>query len=174
METYLQDELDQYMAKDKAKILSSHSLLKPIEELHLPLATLISPKTTVADAISIMQTKKFGALLVEEKERLVGIITERDILMKVVGKSWNLQKTVVEIIMTPQPEFLQMNDPMIFAMNLMDVGGYRHVPIVDANQKPISILSMRDIVGYLTEFFENDVINLPPTPIRENQAREGA
>lgn len=174
MESYLEEELDQYTEDERSKMLSTDSLKIPISDLGLPPATLITPKTTIAEAIKIMQDKRFGALLIEDHSKLVGVVTERDILMKVAGKTIDISKSTVSEIMTRNPESLQMSDAVVYAMNLMVVGGYRHVAIIDENRKPLSILSIRDIVSYLTGFFESDILNLPPKPLRENQAREGA
>lgn len=174
MESYLEEEMDLYTENQMVKALSTESLNEPIKSLNLVPATLISSATTVAEAVKIMQDKNFGALLVSDKNKLTGIITERDILRKVAGRNLEASKVTVNQIMTPNPEALEMSDQILYAMNLMVVGGYRHVPIVDDKRKPISILSIRDIVKHLSQFFEAEIQNLPPKPLRENQDREGA
>jgi hypothetical protein len=51
-------------------------------------------------------------------------------------------------------------------MNKMHVGGFRHVPIVDENGKPLHVLSLRAVLRYFIEQFGSQVVNLPPEPFR--------
>ncbi|MCX7700262.1 MAG: CBS domain-containing protein, partial [Gemmataceae bacterium] len=51
-----------------------------------------------------------------------------------------------------------------YALNMMSVGGYRHLPVVDRDGRPVAVLSVRDIVDYLVQLYPEDVLNLPPTP----------
>jgi CBS-domain-containing membrane protein len=68
--------------------------------------------------------------------------------------------------MTPDPETLQLDDPIVWALNRMSVGGYRHVPLVDDEGRPVGILSVKDIVHYIVALFPNEVLTLPPDPAR--------
>jgi len=60
-------------------------------------------------------------------------------------------------------------------LNKMAVGGFRHVPVVDADGRPVFVVSVRDVVEFLVDFFPNDVLNLPPEygPPKSSK-REGA
>lgn len=175
MEPYLEDELGEYLEKASVEptVLSANTLKNPINVLNLSAATTIKPTMTLADAIKLMKDKRFGALLVEEKGQLVGIITERDILFKVIGEVTDLKKHPVSEFMTKNPESLTEDDMIFFAMNKMMVGGFRHVPIINSNGKPFSVVSMRDLIKFVCNHFQDEVINLPINPIRENQEREG-
>ena len=66
-------------------------------------------------------------------------------------------------VMTRNPETLEPDNSIAFALNKMSVGGYRHIPIVEGD-KPIGVLSVRDVVDFLVDLFPEDVLNLPPTP----------
>ena len=64
---------------------------------------------------------------------------------------------------------------IVFALNKMGVGGFRHVPLVDENYRPVGIVSVRHIVRYVVDFFAKEVMNLPPEPGMDiGQSREGA
>ena len=52
-------------------------------------------------------------------------------------------------------------------------GGYRHIPIVDKDNKPIGVIAMQDIINSLGDYFFDDMVNLPPTPLRDQTQREG-
>jgi CBS domain-containing protein len=129
----------------------------------------------VHHAIATLQQQRIGCLLVVDQGRLVGIFTERDVLMKVAARSIDLAHMRVEELMTPHPECLGLDDEMVYALNQMSVGGYRHIPLVDSERRPTGVVSMRDLVGVLVEVFPQDVLNLPPSPTHElPSSREGA
>jgi len=68
-----------------------------------------------------------------------------------------------------------MDEELAWVLNLMAVGGFRHVPIVDASGKPVAVISMQRIVERLVECFPKSVLNLPPRPGSNiTHTREGA
>jgi len=76
--------------------------------------------------------------------------------------------------MTAKVEGFQPEDSVAYVLNAMHVGGYRHVPVVDETGKPLAVVSVKDIVGFLIEHFSEDILNLPPAPMRKTEQREGA
>ena len=52
-------------------------------------------------------------------------------------------------------------------------GGYRHVPLVDADKNPLGVVSMQNIINQLGDYFFDEIVNLPPVPLREQSNREG-
>jgi predicted transcriptional regulator len=70
----------------------------------------------------------------------------------------------VESVMTPDPETLPPTASVAFALNKMSVDGYRHIPIVDEDGRAIGVLSVKDIVHFVVEFFPEAVLNLPGDP----------
>lgn len=143
--------------------IESAVLETPVSELmaHDPL--IVDADVTVVAAVQAMNEHHIGCVLVQKDGRLVGIFTERDVLRKVIfhegNRSWK-----VESVMTPKPETLPPSATVAFALNKMSVDGYRHIPIVDREGKPIGVLSIKDIVSFVVEFFPEDVHNLPHTP----------
>jgi CBS domain-containing protein len=91
-----------------------------------------------------------------------------------VGSRSDLTKTKVEEVMTSNPEALQPDDVLAYALNYMRVGGYRHVPVVDEQERPVGVVSVKNVVDYLADYFPQDVLSLPPRPIRRTKEREGA
>ena len=69
-------------------------------------------------------------------------------------------------IMTPEPETLTPDDQLVYALNIMAVGGFRHVPIV-ADERLVGIISIRDIHKRVLEHFEQEILTLPPRPVTE-------
>ncbi len=172
----LDDEMQEMFGHEKQinKVLSNETIQQPIRTLELGRAVVVESSKNLATTIELMQHKKTGCVLAAENGVLVGIFTERDILVKILGKNRDFVKMTVKEVMTRSPESLHLDDSIAYAMNMMSVGGYRHVPIVDDQRKPISILSVKDVISYIVEHFPNEIINLPPKPLRSTTEREGA
>src|SRR5206468_4355328 len=111
-----------------SRVLDQRVLREPIRHLDPRPPLTLPPTASVRDAIRIMREHRIGCVLVVEEERLTGIITERDLLLKLEAGSLTAP---VRTLMTPDPEVLAMEDPIAYALNKMSVGGFRHVPLVD-------------------------------------------
>lgn len=151
-----------------------HMIREPVASCGPGPAICVNPRTSVADAIALMKEHATGCVLVEESRRLAGIFTERDVLFRVTVPGLDPATTPVSSVMTPDPETLTMHDALAWVLNLMAVGGFRHVPIVDDTGRAIAIVSMQRIVGLLVECFPQAVLTLPPRPNARPHAREGA
>lgn len=109
----------------------------------------VAAAATAREAISRMVGHGIGCLIVvdEDKGTLTGIVTERDVLNK-ISENLPLERPVSEF-MTPSPTAIEPDDSIAYALHTMDLGGYRHLPIVDAEGTPIGIISVRDILRFL-------------------------
>jgi CBS domain-containing protein len=77
--------------------------------------------------------------------------------------------------MKAEPQTAHVEDSLDTAILYMAKGGYRHIPIVNEYNQPVGMVSIRDIISYLVEHFPQEVLTLPPKPIRDAmKAREGA
>ena len=77
--------------------------------------------------------------------------------------------------MIADPQTAKPEDSLNTAIVYMARGGYRHVPIVDTENRPLGMVSIRDVMSYLIEEFPQEVLTLPPRPVRDAfKAREGA
>lgn len=135
----------------------------PISDLPLRDPILIDATASVADAVKSMNDHHTGCILVGRAGKLIGIFTERDVLTKDFFRA-DSHTVPVESVMTPNPETLEPEDRIAFALNKMSVGGYRHIPIVESDGTPVGVLSVRDVVDFLVDLFPSDVLNLPPSP----------
>jgi CBS domain-containing protein len=115
-----------------------------------------------------------GAVLVLRNGRLVGIFTERDVLMKVAGQPTDIEHTPVSHLMTTDPVTLPADASVAFALNKMLIEGFRHIPLVDDQNQPTAVVSMRDLIDYLSNFFSREILNLPPDPRVAFRNRDGA
>ena len=168
-EEYLQTE------EGKGRVLDEHMIREPISMLQPLKPVGVEKGASVADAVRQMQEHHIGCVLVTERERLVGIFTERDVLSHVVGRKIDLETLRVEELMTANPEALSPTAGIVFALNKMSLGGFRHVPLVDESHRPVGIISVKDVVNYIVEFFSHEVLTVPPEPgLDVAKAPEGA
>jgi CBS domain-containing protein len=134
---------------------------------------LVESNTSLAAVLQAMQRDERGAALVVEAGKLVGIFTERDALIKVAGKPIDLTRSEIRAFMTRDPITLPADSTVAFALNRMVLEGFRHIPLTDEEDRPVAEVSMRSLIEYLSEFFELDLVNLPPDPRIRSSEREG-
>jgi CBS domain-containing protein len=154
-------------------------LREPLTVLHHRTPLLFSPKDSASEAMRAMQGEHRGCVLVSEdassQSRLLGIFTERDVLNRVIDGGRNPAHLSLGEIMTADPECLRVDASIAWALNKMEVGGFRHVPVVDEAGRPQLVVSVRDIVAYLVAAFPEEILNLPPDLGRDRyRERDGA
>ncbi len=150
---------------DDERRLRGAILTEPIEPLIAGPPVTVPLDATLQEAVKKLQEKHIGCVLVVgEDGKLAGIFTERDLLTKIVGRPVDLARAQVADHMTVEPETLRADDKVAWALNKMQLGGFRHVPIVDAGGRPIGVVSVKDIVEFIVELFPAAVLNLPPEP----------
>ena len=117
----------------------------------------------VTDAAHRMVSARQAAvLIVDASGRLTGIFTERDLLTRVVGRGLDPKTTPLSAVLTPNPEVLSVTDRVAYAVHCMSVAGYRTVPLVDRDRKPVGIVTVSDVIHWLASYFPTTVLNLPP------------
>ncbi|MCR4316531.1 MAG: CBS domain-containing protein [Planctomycetes bacterium] len=114
-------------------------------------AVSVDKSAKLKSVIDKMVSEAIGAVLVLEGRQVVGILSERDLLMKVAGKDVDVDSATAESIMTRNPETLTTESKVVHAIHKMAVGNYRHVPLTTAKGEPVGILSVRDIIHYFQE-----------------------
>lgn len=107
----------------------------------------IDDSATVQQAVKTMAEKSIGAILIVEQGKVAGIFTERDLMTKVVAKDLDPSATPIADVMTRSPKTVKGNDAAIDSLELMAAGGFRHLPVVDEDEKPIGMVSQRDFVA---------------------------
>ena len=144
---------------------------QPLTDLHLPLPAtevelslltdrlysytsrrpmVISPSMPVREVLRLLVDNRIGCLLVVEGGKLAGIFTERDVLMKIGEELATLGDKPVKQFMTANVQSLPVTAKVAFALHRMDLGGYRHVPIVNETGRSVGIFSIREMLRYLT------------------------
>jgi CBS domain-containing protein len=102
--------------------------------------------TTVMDAATLMRDHDVGAVAVMSDNILKGILTVNDVAYRVVAEGLEPENTVVETVMTPNPDTIRPDSTAIEALRLMQDGGYRHLP-VEKDGHVLAVISRRDFFG---------------------------
>ena len=110
----------------------------------------VGPNTLVTECVRTMTTKKIGALVVMDGERLVGIFTERDALNKVLAAGLEPGNTKVSEVMTKDPYCIPPTTTVGEAMELVTSRRFRHLPIVK-NGKVLAVVSSGDLTHWLVK-----------------------
>lgn len=153
------------LGKGRSKVLDHKTFKRPIRSMGLRPSAILSEDATVAEAIGAMRAAKIGSVLVTHKGgALTGIFTERDALNRLALGELDPKRTNLASVMHTAPETLKPDDAIGYAVRIMSHGGYRHVPLVDKDGRPVGVVSVRDIVDFIADHFPDDILTLPTDP----------
>ena len=127
-----------------------------------------------ADCIAAIQRTGTGdsVFVADGNGRLAGVLTERDIFGRIVGGDVDLTQPV-ETMMTTDPRHLHLDETVRDAIDLMQTGRYRNVPLLDEEDHLIGVVRPQDILKFLAEAFPEELLNLPPRPHQRMRKAEG-
>ena len=108
----------------------------------------VDPETSLAEVAREMRTEDSDSVAVMSDGRLIGIITERD-LVRAIADGVNPKQATAEVIMTKGPATVSADeDVSVVALRMMSLG-IRHLPVVDDDGTPVGLLSARNLVAVL-------------------------
>lgn len=111
----------------------------------------VAAETKVGEVLSMLVNRGIGCVfIVDDQENITGVFSERDALLKLGVHFTDCLDRPVSDFMTENPESINESTRIAFAVHQMDIGGYRHLPILDGAGKAKGVISVRDILGYLT------------------------
>ncbi|MDF2733950.1 MAG: hypothetical protein K0S97_573 [Chloroflexota bacterium] len=131
----------------KGELMGEH-----LDRLGAPPPVSVTPDTPLDVAIARMHEAETDCVLVMTDDRLVGIFTDRDAVVKAAGK--RLESFHVRDFMTPDPVVLRHDDPIAVAIHKMAVGGFRHIPIVE-DGRPTGVVTARDVFHHLASSMDH-------------------
>ncbi len=175
MTDYLEEEQQIMEEQDReAPSFSFETFYEPISKMNLHKPILVKQNQLVKEVVDKLVNNNIGSVVVvDDNEEVVGIVTERDVMLKLALSDKLADKPISEI-MTEDPLCLHKEDEIAYVLNNMHVGGYRHIPIVDDNNKPISVVSIRCVMDYIIDHFPQNVLNMVGEPYRGPVQRDGA
>lgn len=135
-------------------------LSQSVGQLNTPPAVCMKQSETVARALEVMRKHHIGCVLLTGQDgKLSGIFSERDCMEKVFTTSLDREGAKVEEFMTRDPVTIDFTVSMAYGLSLMSMGGFRHLPVVDQDQIPVGVVSVKDIVNHITSTFIDDIMH---------------
>ena len=105
----------------------------------------LGPAATVHEAACVMTRANCGSvLIIDRSSALLGIVTERDLMTRVLAKALDPNSTAVSKIMTPNPQCVKPDLKVADAVLIMIERGFRHLPVLADNGKILGVFSVRD------------------------------
>jgi CBS domain-containing protein len=137
----------------------------------------VPPGTSLADCLAAIRRSGTGdsVFVVGADGRLAGVLTERDIFGRLAGGDVtpiDLDQPV-ETLMTTEPHHLHLEETVRAAIELMQTGRYRNVPLLDDDNILQGVIRPQDILKYIAEAFPEELLNLPPRPHQTMERAEG-
>jgi CBS domain-containing protein len=138
----------------------------------------VPPGTSVGECLHAIQRTGTGdsVFVTDADGRLAGVLTERDIFGRLVGPDVAPGVDLdapVEAYMTTNPHTLRLDQTVRDALELMQSGRYRNVPVVDDDRRLVGVVRQVDILKFLAESFPEELLNLPPRPHQRMEQAEG-
>jgi CBS domain-containing protein len=129
---------------------------------------LVEPMETVREASQRMSQRGVGTLVVvNEGKEPIGIVTDRDLITRVLSVGKNPQKTLIGEVMTPRPKRVRAETPIEKALSIMRDGSFRRLPVVDGMGRLVGIVSLDDILLFVSgELGQMKQLLLAQTPAR--------
>jgi CBS domain-containing protein len=109
----------------------------------------ISADASIVEACRLMEEKNVGCLIAERDGKLCGILTDRDIALRVAGAQKNPQETSVLEIMTPDPIRISVDKDLHHLTSLMHTYHVRRVPIVNGYDTAVGIVTLDDLIAQM-------------------------
>ena len=109
----------------------------------------ISPETNITEACQLLEQNNIGCLIAEREGRLCGIVTDRDIALRVTGTKRDPDKTKVQEIMTPDPIRISVDKDVHHLTALMHAYHVRRGPIVNGFDTTLGIVTLDDLIAQL-------------------------
>lgn len=114
--------------------------------------TCVSPDTPIIEAMNQLASLDVACLIVAENDKVVGLFGERDVLDKVADRFDTVKNHPVREVMTADPVVVYDVDPTAGALCAMAAGGYRHLPVVNMDEKILGIVSPQRITTFLQKY----------------------
>jgi predicted transcriptional regulator len=144
----------------------------PISALGLPPLVSVTTHATVGQALSAVQKHGQGYVLICEDGRPRGIMSQREVLMKIVARDVKYDSNVMDFA-SRIPVTLTSNERISRAIKLMISEGVDIIPIVDTAGKATGVVRTIDVIHFLAQAFPEQLLNLPPQPHQTLPKPEG-
>src|SRR6516162_1575989 len=122
--------------------------------------TTIEPTATVAHIVAVLTELRIGSVLVTDRaNRLLGIVSERDIMRSIAANGGQTLEMSAGQVMTPTLQVVHPETTVVEAMTMMTIGRSRHLPVID-HEALVGLISIGDVVKARLMDQENEVDSL--------------
>jgi CBS domain-containing protein len=120
-----------------------------VSEVQMKPHLCVSADTPIREAMKLMAGRQIACVLVEKDDKLVGVFSDRDVLERVALEYDDVIDKPVSSVMSTDTVFVRTDDSAAKVLSVMAISGYRHVPVVEGDQKPVGIVSPHRIAHFL-------------------------
>ena len=146
-------------------------MIEPVAQASPAEPVCVDPQVTLRRVLELLKHRESTGVLVCRDRKLLGIFTERDALNAMVDRV--SMSTPIGEVMSASPVCVRPETAIGTAIRRMCAGGYRRLPIVDSENRPVGVVQMPGIVRFLVEHFPRTIYNMPPAHQAAMQQREG-
>ncbi len=116
----------------------------------------VKPEDSVTRVVDLMKNRNIGCVLVcDDQQKPVGIVTDRDIVLRCIGEQKDFKTCAARDLMTPAPKTVRDTDGLFDCIQSMHDAQVRRIPVVDAQGKALGIISFGDLLKILSKEFSN-------------------
>ncbi|MEN9723166.1 MAG: Hypoxic response protein 1 [Pseudomonadota bacterium] len=135
----------------------------------------VSPEDSVRQVVQLMKTKNVGCVLVcDSVKKPVGIITDRDLVLRCMAENKDFNRCTARDVMTPSPRLVHDHEGLFDAITAMRESQVRRIPVVDAQGKALGIISFGDILAILSKEFHTLVENTTHPLVLKTQPKKAS
>ncbi len=125
--------------------MTERTVIESISQAHV---LTVQPEASAFEAACVMTKARCGSvLIVDGGGAMLGILTERDLMVKIVAKRRDPETTPVSDIMTHNPHFISPETTVLDAVLIMKRHNFRHLPIISSTSKILGVFSIRDAMA---------------------------
>lgn len=125
-----------------------------VKDVMNPQVVVAKPEATVKEAAKIMSELKIGCLIVIDNAKIAGIVTEGDIISKVIAKGMDTEKTTLKEIMTKNVISVELDKNLSEAADIMVENKIKRLPVLD-DEKLVGIITATDLISYEPKMIES-------------------
>lgn len=144
-----------------------------IEKAMHPKATWAGADTTIAEIARMMEKEDIGSIPIGTDDRLIGMVTDRDIALRVVARGLDPATTKADAVMTKGIVWCRLSSSVEDAIHLMDQKKIRRLPVIDEDKRLVGMLSLGDIAHSVSRELSGEVLHAVAEP-HDGAARQPA
>jgi CBS domain-containing protein len=149
------DPLSNYEPFEYADPLEEALAERPMTSMRTQPFVVIRPDVPVYRVLQAMAGLEIACVLIGEHDRMIGMFTQRDVLVRVVDDFEKIKDAPISDVMTRDPVVVYDVDCAATALCAMAVGGHRHVPVVNMDKKIVGVVGPRRMTAFVREHFES-------------------